>query len=252
MTPDVNLAQGKFAIRLEVPSEVRNGPNSEVWVRCDNEEQYAKWMAACRLAAKGRSLADSSYDSEVSSIRSLLQMQKPAQGAPLTVNPRSVEPMDYLSPKMMRKLSSKAVQRILEAHANVRQLSLMDAKMKYIQAWQSLPDFGVTLFIIKFDGHKKEELLGVANNRIMRMDLNTGDHIKTWRYNTMKAWNVNWGIKCMMIQLQDENIVFSVQSADCKVVHEFIGGYIFMSMRSKENNQTLNEEMFHKLTGGWS
>ncbi|XP_037723078.1 unc-112-related protein [Drosophila subpulchrella] len=252
VTPDVNLAQGKFAIRLEVPPEGKNGPNSEVWVRCENEEQYAKWMAACRLAAKGRSLADSSYDSEVSSIRSLLQMQKPAQGAPLAVNPRSVEPMDYLSPKMMRKLSSKAVQRILEAHANVKQLPLMEAKMKYIQAWQSLPDFGVTLFVIKFDGHKKEELLGVANNRIMRMDLSSGDHIKTWRYNTMKAWNVNWGIKCMMIQLQDENIIFSVQSADCKVVHEFIGGYIFMSMRSKENNQTLNEEMFHKLTGGWS
>ncbi|XP_017092389.2 unc-112-related protein [Drosophila bipectinata] len=252
VTPDVTLAQGKFAIRLEVPPEGRNGPNSEVWVRCENEEQYAKWMAACRLAAKGRSLADSSYDSEVNSIRSLLQMQKPAQGAPLTINPRSVDPMDYLSQKMLRKLSSKAVQRILEAHANVRQLPLMEAKLKYIQAWQSLPDFGVSLFVIKFDGHKKEELLGVAHNRIMRMDLSSGDHIKTWRYNTMKAWNVNWGIKCMMIQFADENVVFSCLSADCKVVHEFIGGYIFMSMRSKENNQTLNEEMFHKLTGGWS
>lgn len=253
VTPDVHLAQGKFAIRLEVPPEGRNGPNSEYWVRCENMEQYAKWMAACRLAAKGRSLADSSYDSEVSSIRSLLQMQKPqAQVAPLNINPRSVNANDYLSPKMLKKLSSKAVQRILEAHANVRQLQLMDAKLKYIQAWQSLPDFGVTLFVIKFDGHKKEELLGVAHNRIMRMDLNTGDHIKTWRYNTMKAWNVNWGIKCMMIQFHNENVVFSCLSADCKVVHEFIGGYIFMSMRSKENNQTLNEEMFHKLTGGWS
>ncbi|KAH8370992.1 hypothetical protein KR093_005849 [Drosophila rubida] len=252
VTPDVHLAQGKFGIRLEVPPEGRNGPNSEFWVRFDSEEQYAKWMAACRLAAKGRSLADSSYDSEVSSIRSLLQMQKPAQAAPLNINPRSVDAVDYLSPKMLRKLSGKAVQRILDAHANVRQLQLMDAKLKYIQAWQSLPDFGVTLFVIKFDGHKKEELLGVAHNRIMRMDLNTGDHIKTWRYNTMKAWNVNWGIKCMMIQFHDENVVFSCLSADCKVVHEFIGGYIFMSMRSKENNQTLNEEMFHKLTGGWS
>lgn len=66
-----------------------------------------------------------------------------------------------------------------------------------------------------------------------------------------QAWNVNWGIKCMMIQFQNENVVFSCQSADCKVVHEFIGGYIFMSMRSKETNQTLNEELFHKLTGGW-
>lgn len=56
----------------------------------------------------------------------------------------------------------------------------------------------------------------------------------------------------MMIQLEGENIIFSCLSSDCKVVHEFIGGYIFMSMRSKENNQTLNEEMFHKLTGGWN
>ena len=66
-----------------------------------------------------------------------------------------------------------------------------------------------------------------------------------------QAWNVNWEIKCMMIQFQEENIMFSCQSADCKVVHEFIGGYIFMSMRSKDANQTLNEELFHKLTGGW-
>lgn len=208
-------------------------------------------MAACRLAAKGRSLADSSYDSEVSNIKTLLNLQKPAQGAAVNVDPRSIEVFDYLPSKIFRKLSNKAAIKILEAHANVSKLSLIDAKLKYIQAWQSLPDFGVSLFVIKFDGHKKEELLGVAHNRIMRMDLNTGDHIKTWRYNTMKAWNVNWGIKCMMIQFNDENVVFSCLSADCKVVHEFIGGYIFMSMRSKENNQTLNEEMFHKLTGGW-
>uniref|UniRef100_A0A1A9X0J0 PH domain-containing protein n=1 Tax=Glossina brevipalpis TaxID=37001 RepID=A0A1A9X0J0_9MUSC len=251
VTPDVNLSQGKYAIRLEVPPEGRNGPNTEVWIRCETEDQYAKWMAACRLASKGRSLADSSYESEVSNIRTLLTLQKPAHGAAINIDPRSVDANDYLSPKMLRKLSGKASQRILEAYANVNKLSLTDAKMKYIQAWQSLPDFGVSLFVIKFDGHKKEELLGVAHNRIMRMDLNTGDHIKTWRYNTMKAWNVNWGIKCMMIQFHDENVVFSCLSADCKVVHEFIGGYIFMSMRSKENNQTLNEEMFHKLTGGW-
>ncbi|KAH8302568.1 hypothetical protein KR044_008277 [Drosophila immigrans] len=252
VTPDVILAEGKYAIRLEVSPEDRQGANSEVWLRCDNEQQYAKWLAACRLAAKGRSLADSSYESEVDAILSLLQMQRPVHGVHVNVDPRTVDAVDYLSPKMLRKLATKAVQRILEAHANVRDLPLVEAKLKYIQAWQSLPDFGVSLFVIKFDGHRKEELLGVTHNRIMRMELSNGDHIKTWRYNTMKAWNVNWGIKCMMIQFNDENVVFSCHSADCKVVHEFIGGYIFMSMRSKDNNQTLNEELFHKLTGGWS
>lgn len=56
----------------------------------------------------------------------------------------------------------------------------------------------------------------------------------------------------MMVQFEEGNIIFSVQSADCKVVHEFIGGYIFLSMRSKDTNQTLDVELFHKLTGGWT
>ena len=146
-------------------------------------------------------------------------------------------------------------------------------KIKLITAWQSLPEYGVSLFVVKFMGQRKEELLGVAFNRLMRMDMTTGDHIKTWRFNTMKvhyfwtfcchlwriiycfltkAWNVNWEVKHMMVQFEEENVIFSCLSADCKVVHEFIGGYIFLSMRSKEANQTLNEELFHKLTGGWS
>uniref|UniRef100_A0A1I7ZYZ7 FERM domain-containing protein n=1 Tax=Steinernema glaseri TaxID=37863 RepID=A0A1I7ZYZ7_9BILA len=56
----------------------------------------------------------------------------------------------------------------------------------------------------------------------------------------------------LQIQFEDGDIEFKPLSADCKVVHEFIGGYIFLSMRSKDQNQALNEELFHKLTGGWA
>jgi kindlin 2 len=191
VTPEVNLAQGKFHIKLEVPPEYGNGPNSEVWIRCDNEEQYAKWMAACRLAAKGRSLADSSYESEVSSIRSFLSMQKPAQAPTVNINPNQINPSEYLAARFVKKLKGKAGHRMLDAHANVKELSLVDAKLNYIKAWQSLPEYGVSLFVIKFDGHKKACLLGVANNRVMQMDISTGDHIKTWRYNTMKVSLIN-------------------------------------------------------------
>lgn len=187
VTPDVSIANGKFSIKLEVPPEQGNGPNSEVWIKCDSEDQYSKWMAACRLAAKGRSLADSSYDSEVSSIKSLLNMQKPAHEPALNIHPSSIQPLEYISPKIYKKVKGKSSQKILEAHANVKNMNLIDAKLKYIQAWQNLPGFGVTYFVIKFDGHKKEELLGVAFNRIMRMDLSNGDHIKTWRYNSMEV-----------------------------------------------------------------
>lgn len=152
------------------------------------EDQYAKWMAACRMASKGRSLADSSYDSEVQSIKSFLSMQKPAGQAAASVNPASIESAEYLAPRYQKKIKGKtAVNRILEAHANVANLTLLESKLKYIQSWQSLPEYGVTLFVIKFDGHKKEELLGVTQDRVMKMDINNGDHMKTWRYNTMKV-----------------------------------------------------------------
>lgn len=77
--------------------------------------------------------------------------------------------------------------KILEAHVNVKDLNLLEAKMNFVKAWQSLPDFGVSLFVVRFHGEKRDELLGIAYNRIMRMSLQTGDHLKTWRYNTIKV-----------------------------------------------------------------
>jgi len=180
-------------------------------------------------------------------------MQRPSERGPaIDPNSHNIQPEEYIAPRFARKLKGRLVHRILEAHANVKELSLVDAKLNYIKAWQSLPEYGISLFVVRFMGHKKDDLLGVAHNRLMKMDLGNGDHLKTWRFNTMKAWNVNWEVKHMMVQFEEENIIFSCLSADCKVIHEFIGGYIFLSMRSKEANQTLNEELFHKLTGGWA
>ncbi|GBM81656.1 Unc-112-related protein [Araneus ventricosus] len=249
VTPDVNLSHGKYGIRLEVPN---HEGMTEYWIRCSSEEQYAKWMAACRLAAKGKTMADSSYELEVKSIQDFLSMQKPAPAAVISPSQIDINPDDMVAPRFIRKLKSqKIIQRILEAHANVKDLNLMEAKLSYIKAWQALPEFGMSLFVVRFDNGRRDELLGIAFNRLMRMDLSTGDHIKTWRYNTMKVWNVNWEVRQVRVQFEEENVAFSCLSADCKVVHEFIGGYIFLSMRSKDQNQTLNEDLFHKLTGGW-
>ncbi|KAL1488033.1 hypothetical protein ABEB36_015406 [Hypothenemus hampei] len=249
VTPDVHISQNKYVIKLEVPSAEGM---SEMYIRCDDETQYSRWMACCRLAAKGRSLADSSYETEKQTILDFLNLQRRSEQPAINPSSLDIQVQDYVAPKYLRKSKGKLTQRILEAHTNVKDLSLIDAKMNYIKAWQLLPDYGITLFVVKFMDCKKEELLGVAYNRIMKMDLNSGDHQKTWRFNTMKAWNINWEIKHMMVQFEEGNIVFSCLSADCKVVHEFIGGYIFLSTRSKDASQTLNEELFHKLTGGWS
>jgi len=250
VTPAVNLSTARYELKLEVPSAEGM---TDMYLRFSSEQQYSNWLAACRLAAKGKTLADPSFEMEVNSIKAFLSMQAPAT-AP-AINPASIEinPDDYVAPRFSRKIKSKVRQKILESHANVKDLNLLEAKMNFIRAWQSLPEYGVSLFVVRFHGERKDELLGVASNRVMRMSLQTGDHIKTWRYSTMKAWNVNWETRHMMIQFEDDkNVIFQCLSADCKVIHEFIGGYIFLSMRSKNSNQQLNAELFHKLTGGWN
>nr|5XPZ_A Chain A, Fermitin family homolog 2 [Mus musculus]5XPZ_B Chain B, Fermitin family homolog 2 [Mus musculus] len=164
-----------------------------------------------------------------------------------------VNPECLVSPRYLKKYKSKQITaRILEAHQNVAQMSLIEAKMRFIQAWQSLPEFGITHFIARFQGGKREELIGIAYNRLIRMDASTGDAIKTWRFSNMKQWNVNWEIKMVTVEFADEvRLSFICTEVDCKVVHEFIGGYIFLSTRAKDQNESLDEEMFYKLTSGW-
>lgn len=248
--PDVNLATKKYGIKLFVPD---SEGMSEICLRFDMEEQYCRWMAACKLASKGRTMADSSYESEVSALQTFLGMQHPSSAPVITTSQADIQPEDYIAPRFFRKIKSKQiVQRIMEAHANVREMGLMEAKMAYIKAWQSLPEFGITYFRIRMSNCKKEELLGVASNRVIRMDLNTGDSIKTWRYNLLQTWHVNWENETVILDFEDQKVTFAPTECSCKTVHEYIGGYIFLSTRSQDKNQSLNEDLFHKLTGGWS
>uniref|UniRef100_A0A8C1F0L7 FERM domain containing kindlin 1 n=1 Tax=Cyprinus carpio carpio TaxID=630221 RepID=A0A8C1F0L7_CYPCA len=250
--PDVNVTEKKFGLKLLLPTA--DGMN-EIYIRCDNETQYSKWKAACMLASKGKTMAYSSYRTEVKKIQSFLQMKSlappPGHAAP-DVESMEMNAECFVSPRYAKKYKTKQLTtRILEALHNISQLSLMEAKMRFIQAWQSLPEFGIKYYIVRFRGSKKDELLGISYNKLIRIDMSTGLPVTTWRFSNMKQWNVNWEIKQVTIEFdQSVSIAFSCQSCDCKVVHEYIGGYIFLSTRSKDQNETLREELFHKLTGG--
>ncbi|XP_044125731.1 fermitin family homolog 3 [Bufo gargarizans] len=247
--PEVNVASQKFCIKLLVPSP--EGMN-EVYLRCENEQQYARWMAGCRLAAKGRTMDDSSYDGEVQNILSFLTLQK-SNAQTSASAAESINMLSLVSPRYQKKLKLKQLSpRILEAYQNIAQITLMEAKLRFIQDWQSLPDFGVSYFLVRFKGARRDEILGIASNRLIRIDLNVGDVVKTWMYSNMKQWNVNWDIRQVSIEFTENiNVAFTCVSASCKVVHEYIGGYIFMSTRARDGgSKGLNEELFHKLTGG--
>ena len=47
----------------------------------------------------------------------------------------------------------------------------------------------------RFKGSRKDEVLGITPNRLIRIDLGVGEVVKTWRYNNMRQWNVNWDIR---------------------------------------------------------
>ncbi|NXR04139.1 FERM1 protein, partial [Sagittarius serpentarius] len=251
VVPDVNVAAKKFGIKLLIP--VADGMN-EVYLRCDNENQYARWMAACVLASKGKTMADSSYHPEVHKILSFLKMKNWTMSPQAVSDPESIDmkPECFVSLRYTKKYKSKQLAaRILEAHQNVSQMTLVEAKLRFIQAWQSLPEFGLSYYIVRFKGSKKDDVLGVSYNRLIRIDIATGDPITTWRFSNMKQWNVNWEIRQVAIEFdQNVSIAFTCLSADCKIIHEYIGGYIFLSTRSKDQNETLDEDLFHKLTGG--
>lgn len=161
VTPDVNLSQARYAIKLEVPSQ---DGMTEYNIRLNSEEQYGKWLGAFRLASKGRSLSDPSYESEVRQILDFLSIQHPSLSSSSSHHPVisahqvDINPDDYVAPRFLRKINRRStiVQRILDAHSNVKELSFTEAKLHYIKAWQDLPEYGVSLFIVKFSNSKKE------------------------------------------------------------------------------------------------
>ncbi|MEJ1273472.1 stress-induced phosphoprotein 1 [Cricetulus griseus] len=257
VVPDVNVSGQKFCIKLLVPSPEGM---SEIYLRCQDEQQYAQWMAACRLASKGRTMADSSYASEVQAILAFLSLQRAGGGSGGSGNhpqgpeasAESLNPYGLVAPRFQRKFKAKQLTpRILEAHQNVAQLSLIEAQLRFIQAWQSLPDFGISYVIVRFKGSRKDEILGIANNRLIRIDLAVGDVVKTWRFSNMRQWNVNWDIQQVAIEFDEHiNVAFSCVSASCRIVHEYIGGYIFLSTRERARGEELDEDLFLQLTGG--
>ena len=80
------------------------------------------------------------------------------------------------------------------------------------------------------------------------MDLHSREIKKTWRYSAMRSWNVNWESKQLRIDHEEEKLLLTCLSANLKIVHEFIGGNIWLSLRN--DNDPLDIAMFVKLTGG--
>lgn len=75
------------------------------------EQQYAQWMAACRLGSKGKTLADDSFQSEIQTIRSFLAMQRSSSNSHgnTPANDESINTHSLVSPRYHKKYKTKQV-----------------------------------------------------------------------------------------------------------------------------------------------
>jgi hypothetical protein len=71
------------------------------------EEQYSRWMAACKLGSKGKTLADSSYETEVRTIQTFLTMQHRSPTPAINPSAFEITPQDYVAPRFLKKIKGK-------------------------------------------------------------------------------------------------------------------------------------------------
>ena len=66
-------------------------------------------MAAFRLASKGRSIGETSYETERESILALLNMQRPSTTANHQQTKFDIQPENFVSTKFVKKYKTKQV-----------------------------------------------------------------------------------------------------------------------------------------------
>lgn len=104
ITPDLNVTQNKYGFKIH---NYNDDGTSEYWLRCESEKQYAEWITACRLATKGRTMADASYRTEVQTTRDFLKKQQPLSGQssvmPTQSNKIALNPDDYIAMRFLKR-----------------------------------------------------------------------------------------------------------------------------------------------------
>ena len=285
ITPDLSPESARFAVKLSLvsPSSAsssstpisgrRSRLREDVWLRFNSMEQYAKWVAAFRLVGRGKSLESrAAFDKEFQLLRENLEKQATANATPVLspeeLSTRLGDLTDFCAEGIIKKARSKEAlrQKISETHAGIRDLSLQDAKLRYIEEWQRLNNFGRSYCIVQFDKGNpfglgnpsgglfcspgpQEDVIAIRQGRIEVVSASTEETQLAWNFADLRSWNVNWDNGRVILEFRNGKVSFKPLTANCKTVVELIGGYVFLSQRNPEKNQKIDERMFHKLTG---
>ncbi|GAB0201978.1 fermitin family 3-like [Grus japonensis] len=250
VTPDVDVGAQRFCIKLLVAAPEGM---SEIQLRCRDAPQYARWVAGCRLASRGRSLAEASLGAEARGVLGVLGLGGDPSlppTAPAAAPRPPPDPRVLLAPRFLRKVKPKQlVPRILEVLHRVGALSPAQARLRFLEAWRALPGFGLAYFLVRFKGGRRDEVLALGPSWLLRLDPGSGSVTRKWRYDALRQWNVNWDSRQLTLELEGEvTLALGVLSAPCQTLHEFLGGYLCLGGR--QPGRPLDQQLFLKLTGG--
>ena len=173
VNPDVLASQHRYCFQI-----IDSNHGLCYYVKCQDESQYAKWFAACKQATHGHTMAHSSYDQQYSHTLKLLQVQsKFSQTKNVSkqqLKSLDIEPSHFIAPRFLKRKSKEQVSlislmmmmilifasqilaRIKTAHELFNNNTLIEAQMNFIQTCQTLKDYAITLFVIRFYKSKKE------------------------------------------------------------------------------------------------
>lgn len=284
--PEVMPENSRFAVKLSLVGSPpassssstpvtgrRSKTREDVWLRFNSIEQYAKWVAAFRLAAVGKNLSSrAAFDKEFQSVRDSIEKQSMPSATPVLspeeLSARLGDLSNCCAERIIKKARSKDFlrQRINEVHSGIRDLSLQDTKLRYINDWQRLNHFGRSYCLVQFDkGNQfglgsssggifsgsapQGDVIAIRQGRIEVILPTTEETQLAWNFADLRSWNVNWDNGRVILDFRNGKVSFKPLTANCKTVVELIGGYVFLNQRNPEKNQKIDERMFHKLTG---
>lgn len=117
--PDVLTSQKKFCFRILQNS--KQDSSCEYYIRCRDEKQYAEWYTACKQGSLGRTMANATYKTEMTSTLKLLKIQASSPTIK-TINKDDMEnydPKELVSPKFLKRKSKEQVCNSLRALHNL-------------------------------------------------------------------------------------------------------------------------------------
>jgi kindlin 2 len=253
----------KYKLKLNIGSA--NGMD-EVHLGFLSCDEYAEWYTALTLAARNKTMADSSYREEVQSMKEMLRYRNPsaaagdendfrssAGGGPVDADAaRRLNPELYISHRFIKKAKKELPMQILQAQSKVAGMSLVQSKRQFIEKYMSLNDHGVAYFnvTVKRANKSDKSIVGVAPDRIIQLDHKGGEVVQTYRYTNLVKWTVNWHTSQLLVDINNEEIYLCTLDCPIKTLHEYIGGYQFLRTRTSGDVE-LDSQLFYELTGGW-